>query len=65
MTKTENLLAVREHLRDSIECHRQKLAKMWEAGTNSGWRFDKINEQYERMQDKYQDVCNQLCPLNQ
>lgn len=65
MTKTENLLAIREHLREAIEGHRQKLAKMWEAGTNSGWRFDKINEQYERMQDKYQDVCNQLCPLNQ
>lgn len=60
----QNLLAIREHLKEGIEGHRKKLAAMWEAGNRSGFRFEKTNEQYERMQDKLMAVQNELCPLN-
>lgn len=63
MTRTQNLLIIQQHLKDSIESHRQKLSAMWETGKRAGdFLFDKMNEQYELMQDKLLRCENEICP---
>lgn len=62
MTKMQHLIAQREHIRDAIEGHRKRLSDMWNK-KQFGFLFDKLNEQYELYQDKYQRICNEICPM--
>lgn len=63
MTRQQHLQAIQQHLKDAIEGHRQKLSAMWESGKRAGdFLFDRMNEQYELMQDKLLRCENELCP---
>lgn len=62
MTRQQHLLAVQQHLKDGIEGHRKKLSDMWQRGIRGGLLFDKLNSQYEQMQDKLLRCENELCP---
>lgn len=62
MTKEQNLIAIREHLRDALEGDRKKLSSMWQRGIRGGWLFDKLNKRMELTEEKLYRNMIELCP---
>jgi hypothetical protein len=63
MTKKQNLQIQKEHLKDSAEKHRVRLAALWDHGKQNTWLFKKLHEQRELMMIKIDRIDDELCPM--
>lgn len=61
--KKQNLIAIREHLKDTIEGYRKRLAGMWERGQRTGPLYDRLLLRKQLSEEKYDDVIQKICPL--
>ena len=62
MTHQQNLINVRDSLKNTIEYYRKALADMWDAGTNRTETYRMLEISYEQAQDLYDDIIQLICP---
>lgn len=60
----QSLVTIREHLKDAAEGHRKRLAALWEHGKQNTWLYKRLEEQYNIMQDKIDQVNEEILPAD-